>query len=296
MRRIVRTAGAMCVLVVATGCSSRLKETNSALRAENADLRSRTEQLNDQYTQIASENDRAQADLARRQAEIADANARSNAMMSQNAQLTQQSALAQQQNAQYQADMVRLQQDLASAEVRARDAQAKLDKNVTGDMVRRQGSPQLEAFRADLQARLARYHVTGVDVDIRTAQDGQQRVALVLQNAFRAGSASLTSNPSAVKAIVGLGKLVAESYPGSRVAVEGHTDADQISKSKWSSNEELSLARADEVKKLLRQAGVPDGRVSAVGMGARQPVAKGATARAKAQNRRVELYIYPSST
>ena len=48
--------------------------------------------------------------------------------------------------------------------------------------------------------------------------------------------------------------------------------------------------------KLLRQAGVPDGRVSAVGMGARQPVAKGATARAKAQNRRVELYIIPSST
>lgn len=296
MRRIVMTAGALCVLVVATGCSSKLKETNSALRAENADLRSKSEQLESQYTQIAQENDRAQADLARRQAELADANARQAALMQQNMATQQQSALAQQQNAQYQADMARLQGELAQAEARARDAQERLTKNVVAEMPRGKGSPQLEAFRADLQARLARYHVTGVDVDIRTAQDGQQRVALVLQNSFRAGSSSLTSNPSAVKAIVGLGKLVAESYPGSRVAVEGHTDSDPIRKSKWTSNEELSLARADEVKKLLRQAGVPDGRVSAVGMGARQPVAKGATDRAKAQNRRVEIYIYPSSS
>ncbi len=94
---------------------------------------------------------------------------------------------------------------------------------------------------------------------------------------------------------MGLGKLVAESYPGSRVTVEGHTDSDPIKKSKWDSNEALSLARAEEVKKLLRQAGVGDNRVSAVGMGARQPVAKGATDRAKAQNRRVEIYIYPAS-
>ena len=296
MRRIAMTAGALCVIAVATGCSSKLKESNAALRAENADLRTRSEQLESQYTQMASENDRAQSDLQRRQAELADAQAKQNALIQQAGQAQQASALAQQQNAQYQADMARLQQELALAESRARDAQDKLNKNLVAEMPRKQGSPQLEAFRADLQARLARYHVTGVDVDIRTAQDGQQRVALVLQNSFRAGSSSLTSNPSAVKAIVGLGKLVAESYPGSRVAVEGHTDADPIRKSKWSSNEELSLARADEVKKLLRQAGVPDGRVSAVGMGARQPVAKGATDRAKAQNRRVEIYIYPSSS
>ena len=85
------------------------------------------------------------------------------------------------------------------------------------------------------------------------------------------------------------------AVPGSRVTVEGHTDSDPIKKSKWDSNEALSLARAEEVKKLLRQAGVGDNRISAVGMGARQSVARGSTERAKAQNRRVEIFIYPAS-
>jgi flagellar motor protein MotB len=156
-------------------------------------------------------------------------------------------------------------------------------------------NPQLEAFRNDLRGRLQRFGVSGVDVDIRTAQDGQQRVAVVLQNSFRPGSASLSYNAAAVKAVVGVGKLIGESYAGSRVTVEGHTDSDPIKKSKWDSNEALSLARAEEVKKLLRQAGVGEAKISAVGMGARQPVAKGATERAKAQNRRVEIFIYPAN-
>jgi type VI secretion system protein ImpK len=156
------------------------------------------------------------------------------------------------------------------------------------------GNAQTEAFQADLRSRLAQYHVTGVDVDVRTAKDGQQRVAVVLQNSFRAGGASLSYNTSAVKAIVGLGKLVAESYPGSRVSIEGHTDADPIRKSKWESNEALSLARADEVKNILVRAGVSPSRVASIGQGARQPISTGSTDRAKAQNRRVEIFIYPN--
>lgn len=281
MRRISMLAGAVVVLVGATGCSSKLKERNSLLAAENADLRQRTSDLEAQYAQTAAENDRAQAEVARQQTALAAAQA----LAAQN----------QNQNAAYQAELARMTQELTLAQKRAEDANAKMLANVNRDMPKNAGTPQLEAFRRDLQARLAQYHVTGVDVDIRTAQDGRQRVAVVLQNSFRAGSATLASNPSAVKAIVGLGKLITQAYPGSRVTVEGHTDADPIRKSKWESNEALSLARADEVKKLLRQAGVSDGSVSAVGMGARQPVAKGSTDRAKAQNRRVEIYITPSS-
>ena len=43
------------------------------------------------------------------------------------------------------------------------------------------------------------------------------------------------------------------------------------------------------------EIGVSGGRIAAVGMGARQPVSKGATERAKAQNRRVEIFIYPAN-
>jgi len=281
MRRLSMAAGAMIVLVAATGCSSKLKERNSLLAAENTDLRQRTQDLEQQYTQAQAESDRAQAEVSRQQAALAQAQAQ--------AQATQN------QNAAYQQQLAQMQSALADATARAdkanRDMLASLRNN---DAPKTSGAPQVEAFRRDLQARLSQYGVTGVDVDIRTAQDGRARVAVVLQNSFRAGMATLSSNPSAVKAIVGLGKLIVQAYPGSRVTVEGHTDSDPISKSKWESNEALSLARADEVKKLLRQSGVSDG-ISAVGMGARQPVAKGSTARAKAQNRRVEIYIVPSS-
>jgi flagellar motor protein MotB len=280
MRRIVIAASALCMLAVATGCASKTKERLNVALAENADLHQRQADLEAQYAQIAQENDRAQAEVQKKQAELAAA---------------QQRAA---EGAAYQMEAQRLQTALAAAEARQAALEQKMLANLksSGDPAVRTTSPQLEAFRADVRRKLAQYHVLGVEVDVRTAQDGQQRVAIVLQNSFRAGSASLSYNASAVKTVVGLGKLVADSYPGSRVTVEGHTDSDPIRKSKWDSNEALSLARSEEVKKLLRQAGVADSRVSAVGMGSRNPVARGSTERAKAQNRRVEIYIYPSSS
>ena len=280
MRRIMITAGALGVLAVASGCASKTKERLNVALAENADLRQHTSDLEGQYAAIAVENDKAQAEVANKTAALAEAQRRAGEGQA------------------YQMEVMRLQQQLAQAEVKQNEIDARLIANLRKNTeVVRTTSPDLEAFRSDLQRRLARYGVSGVEVDVRTAQDGQSRIALVLQNSFRAGSASMSANASAVKAVVGLGKLISESYPGSRVTVEGHTDADPIKKSrgKWDSNEALSLARAEEVKKLLRQAGVTESRVSAVGMGARHPVARGNTDRAKAQNRRVEVYIFPNS-
>lgn len=281
MRRLGVAVSAVLALVVGTGCASKTKERLSVALAENADLRQRNDELNQQYIATQAENDRQMAAMETTRRELAAAQA------------------AAVQNAQYAGQVQALTAQLAAAESRQRELNDKMAELLrprpSETMVARTSNPQLEAFRADLRSRLTRYGVTGVDVDIRTAQDGQQRVAVVLQNSFRAGSASLSYNPAAVKAVVGVGKLIAESYAGSRVTVEGHTDADPIRKSKWDSNEALSLARAEEVKKLLRQAGVSEGRISAVGMGSRHQVAKGSTERAKAQNRRVEIYIYPAN-
>lgn len=281
MRRIAIAAGAMCVLVGATGCASKTKERLNVALAENADLQQRVEQQEQEFQRVQAENDRAMQEIARRQQELAAAQAQA------------------QQGSMYAGQVVELQRQLASAEGRQIELQDKVNKLLAAarpvDVRPVESSPQLEAFRADLQSRLTQFGVKGVDVDVRTSKSGDRRVAIVLQNSFRPGSASLSYNASAVKAVVGVGKLISESYRGSRVMVEGHTDADPIRKSKWDSNEALSLARAEEVRKLLRQAGVPEGRIEAVGMGARNPVARGTTERAKAQNRRVEIYIYPAS-
>jgi flagellar motor protein MotB len=286
MRLSIVAAGAVGCLVAFTGCASKTKEQLATVRAENIDLRQRAQDLEQQYAKTQSEADAAAMRVQAAQEELA----RERSMSAANATA----------NAAAQQRLASIEQELAAARKAEADATRRLadissPKHDTPTY--RVANASLEAFRRDLEAQLARFHVSGVDVDVRTAQDGQQRVALVLQNSFRAGSASLSYNTSATKAVVGLGKLIAESYPGSRVVVEGHTDADPIvkSKGKWDSNDALSLARAEEVKKMLRQSGASDRLVSAVGMGSRQLVARGATDRAKAQNRRVEIYIYPTS-
>jgi chemotaxis protein MotB len=285
MRLSIVAAGAVC-LVAFTGCASKTKEQLATVRAENVDLRQRAQDIEQQYAKSQADLDAATIRVQKSEEELVRAK-------NDFSGLAQASA----------ADRTRLasiEQELAAERKRLDDAQKRLSDlsspkhDASGH---RSFNPSLEAFRRDLEAQLARFHVTGVDVDVRTAQDGQQRVALVLQNSFRPGSASLSYNTSATKAVVGLGKLISESYPGSRVVVEGHTDADPIvkSKGKWDSNDALSLARAEEVKKMLRQSGASDRSVSAVGMGSRQLVARGASERAKAQNRRVEIYIYPTA-
>ena len=71
-------------------------------------------------------------------------------------------------------------------------------------------------------------------------------MAVVLPDAFPSGKATLAYNPRAVKAVVGLGKMIRDHYPSSGVMVEGHTDSDPIRKSSWGTNENLSRARAGQ--------------------------------------------------
>ena len=154
-------------------------------------------------------------------------------------------------------------------------------------------SPEAEAMRRDLQNQLARFGVRGLKVEVRTDRTGSERVAIVLPDAFPSGKATLAYNKSAVKAVISVGKMINAHYPDSRVLVEGHTDSDPIRKSNWGTNENLSRARAEAVETLLTNSGVPSSSVSTEGFGARQPLARGSTKRAKSRNRRVEIFISP---
>jgi flagellar motor protein MotB len=283
MRGIGIVAGALCAVVGFSGCASnKVKQRMAVLDAENTDLRQANDQMTSQLQQSQAESDRLAAQM--QQAEARRVELERSAMANA-------AAAGQLQRADAELAALRAQNEKMNERIAALSAAPKAAPSTYAA-----NAPALDAFRRDLQNRLASYNVHGVEVDVRTAQDGQQRVAVILQNSFRAGSASLAQNMTATKAVIGLGKLISDSYPGSRVVVEGHTDSDKITKSKWESNEALSLARAEEVKKLLRQSGVADARVSSVGMGARQPIARGSTDRAKAQNRRVEIYIHPTAS
>lgn len=282
MRRIVTAAVALGAVAVLSGCSSgQVRERNAVLEAQVADLSQQNEETNKQLQQAQAESDRVTAQMQQQEAARAEIAKRAE---------TNAAAVGALARADAELAQLRAKNEELNGRMMAMAAPPKTPSSSYAA-----ANPRLDAFRRDLERRLAKHHVTGVGVDVRTAQDGQARVAVVLQNAFRAGSDKLTTNMTATKAVVGVGKLISDAYPTSRVVVEGHTDSDKITKSHWESNDALSLARAEEVKRILRQAGVGDDRVTAVGMGARRPISRGATPAVKAQNRRVEIYIYPTT-
>lgn len=81
------------------------------------------------------------------------------------------------------------------------------------------------------------------------------------------------------------------SYPNSRIEIVGHTDDSGSA----AYNQDLSERRARTVANVLQSSGVPASRVSAYGRGEDQPIASNATAGGRAQNRRVEIIIRPTT-
>ncbi len=89
-------------------------------------------------------------------------------------------------------------------------------------------------------------------------------------------------------------KTVASSllkYPQSRIEVVGHTD----NTGSAAYNMDLSQRRASSVAMILRDSGVPSGRVVAIGRGEDQPIASNLTPEGRALNRRVEIIIRPTN-
>lgn len=78
-----------------------------------------------------------------------------------------------------------------------------------------------------------------------------------------------------------------------RLEVGGHTDDVPINNPNFPSNWELSAMRASRVVRLLRDEGVDEYRMTAVGYGATRPVLPNDTTAGRTRNRRVSLMILP---
>ncbi|HEY2587733.1 MAG TPA: OmpA family protein [Tepidisphaeraceae bacterium] len=102
---------------------------------------------------------------------------------------------------------------------------------------------------------------------------------------FSPGQATL--QPDAKKSLDQVVAALKKQFVGKKVRVEGYTDSDPIRVSKWASNEELSLARADAVKQYLIAHGVSANRLTTKGYGPAKP----RDPSDKAKNRRVEVVV-----
>jgi outer membrane protein OmpA-like peptidoglycan-associated protein len=121
--------------------------------------------------------------------------------------------------------------------------------------------------------------------DFSQDSDGNMRARLSGDILFDPGQATLKA--SAKKTLDRIAGEIKSKYRSSEIRVEGHTDTDPIRKAKgrFATNEALSEARADAVRKYLVSKGVSSSRVEAVGYGSSKPKSS------KAASRRVEIVI-----
>jgi outer membrane protein OmpA-like peptidoglycan-associated protein len=121
------------------------------------------------------------------------------------------------------------------------------------------------------------------DQDFQRDTSGRMVAEIAGDVLFSSGQATIKTD--AKKQLDRIAKSLNSKYSGASIRVEGHTDTDKITKSKWGSNQALSEARAEAVKNYLSQKGVSSSRISTTGLGSTQPKST------KAQSRRVEIVV-----
>ncbi|HSU67108.1 MAG TPA: OmpA family protein [Tepidisphaeraceae bacterium] len=117
------------------------------------------------------------------------------------------------------------------------------------------------------------------------ARTGNTTVYVPSKLLFAPGQATL--QPDAKKSMDQVVSALKKQFAGKKVRVEGHTDDTPIKVSKWASNDQLSLARADAVKQYLVAHGIDASRVTTKGYGASKP----RDPSDKSKNRRVEVVV-----
>ena len=124
------------------------------------------------------------------------------------------------------------------------------------------------------------------DVQVEIRDDG---VLFRMTAPFLFGSGNADLRPESAPLLDRLARMF-RKFPA-EVRVEGHTDDVPIASARFPSNWELSAARAVSVARYFQGAGLPPGRLAAVGYGEHRPVAENATAEGRSRNRRVEILL-----
>ncbi|MFL6244383.1 MAG: OmpA family protein [Thermoanaerobaculia bacterium] len=208
-----------------------------------------------QNERAESERRRVEADNARAAA-IAEAERRRNEAEAQTAQLRQEVAQQQARTTQTEAELARAREELAR-----RDAESR--QRITS-----------------MQTELAKLAQT------RTSERGF--IVTLPGLFFDTGKAVL--KPGARNTLNKIAEQL-RMNPDARIEIEGHTD----SVGSEEMNQALSEKRAKAVRDYLASRGLPEVRISMVGLGESTPIASNDTPAGRQQNRRVELVIAPAS-
>jgi chemotaxis protein MotB len=144
---------------------------------------------------------------------------------------------------------------------------------------------QQKALKKQIEQTLAAEIASG-DVAVRTSPEGLV-ISLREVGFFDSGSAEIKASSAA--AFAQLAEILREN--GSDIRIEGHTDNVPIHNSKFSSNWDLSTARATATIRLLIRYKLKPERMAAAGYAEFHPIAGNDTPEGRANNRRVDIVV-----
>ena len=187
-------------------------------------------------------------------------------------------------------------------------AVAKTDKTKSRKYEESMANLQKAFGGKDSQARLDRLE------DERKADNFEEKMKETVQTTELSSLIQMQSNERKVKLVLPEGVLFASGRadlkePAKKILapmaeelkkvkkdiiIEGHTDNVPIKSGKYSSNWELSMARAYSVLVFFSEQGIPAKNLAGLGYGDNRPIGDNATIEGRAKNRRIEISLMKS--
>ncbi len=183
------------------------------------------------------------------------------------------------------------EEQLTAAQAKASEDEAKIS-SLTKELeeARAANEQAISQYQSEFFAQLA--EALGQREDIEVVGD---RFILQSEVLFDSGSAEIKpAGQENLKKIAAVMRDISRSIPDDInwiLRVDGHSDKQPISSSRFPSNWHLSAERAIAVVRFLTNYGVPPKRLVAAGFGEFQPREAGATEEAFRRNRRIEFKL-----
>jgi len=149
------------------------------------------------------------------------------------------------------------------------------------------------------KAKAAAQQVANAQVTTTTDANGYEAVKVTFDSGILFQSGKSVLNATAQSSLTNFAQNVLLQNTDMNVGIVGYTDNDpwkgKTAEQSVAANQQLSQQRATAVSNFLKSKGVTGNQIKEVaGLGESNPVADNSTAAGKAQNRRVEVYLYAS--
>lgn len=232
--------------------------------------------------------------------ELADAERRLRALDENNRMLTAQLAQMQQQGDLYKERASLLQKQLGDVTAQLQNAatsDSRIAKSPTASQARgiQASSPVKSGAILTANNSLARQasaiNISGTVTEV----DGDTiRIRIPADQIFASGSDQLNSSASNI--LDPVANVLSTTFPKQRVGIEGHADDGPLYGGNYSSPLQLSTAQAMRVVDYLTKRNqLAPNQLFTIGHGINHPRASNQSAIGRAENRRIEIVIYPTT-